>query len=326
MRAATYHRTGPAREVLAVGEVATPEPAAHDVRVRLAFSGVNPVDVKRRAGRRAMAIEVPIIPHFDGSGVIDGVGAQVDPARVGQPVWVFEAQHQRVHGTAATHVCVPSSRAVALPDGVPLACGAALGVPALTAHAAVFGDGSVRGQRILVTGGAGAVGNYAVQFARLGGAHVATTVSGDAKAELARRAGAHLVVNYRTEDVAERLAGEWGPQSVDRIVEVDFGANLGTTLQVARRGAVIAAYGSEADPTPAIPFYAMMYANLVLRLVLVLGIDEARKLEAVRDITTWLAQGALFHSLGPAFALDAIADAHEAVERGAVGKVLVRCA
>jgi len=326
MRAAWYERKGPAREVLQLGELPTPEPGPGEVRVRVHVSGVNPSDTKNRAGWQGnLAMPFPrIIPHQDGAGVIDAVGEGVAAARVGERVWVYEAQLGRPFGTAAEYVVVPSEQAVPLPPDVDLAVGACLGVPAMTAHYCVYADGPVAGQTVLVTGGAGAVGHYAVQWAKLGGAHVLATVSSDEKAAVARAAGADVVLNYRTEDVAARLHELTGGAGVDRVVEVAFGANLPVTQAVLKPNGVVAAYSSDAEPQPRLPFRAFLQKNAVLRTVLVYVMPRAAHEAAVRDITAALKAGTLRHVIGRRLPLTEIATAHEAVEQGAVvGKVLV---
>ena len=301
MRAAWYEDFGPAKDVIVTGEMGVPVPGDGEVLVKVACSGINPVDVKRRAGGRGDMTDDRVVPHFDGAGTIEGTG---------QRVWLFEAQWQNAAGTAAEYVCVPASRAVPLPDNTSFAEGAALGIPALTAHRCVFGDG-------------GAVGNYAVQFARLGGATVITTVSGDEKAQLAKTAGAHHIINYRTENVAEAIQKITGGAGVDRIVEVEFGGNLETSIAVLKVRGVIATYASDAFKEPSVPFYQLLYKNIVVRHELVFIMCEQAKQLAVSDISRWLAAGEVTHHMGPLFALDDIIQAHEAVEGGAYGKVIV---
>ena len=323
MRAAWYSRFGSAVDVLTVGEMATPEPGDGEVRVRLACSGVNPVDVKRRRGGRGDMPAPCVIPHFDGAGTIDRVGAGVSSRRVGERVWVFEGNWQRAFGTAAEFVCLPESQAVPLPDDVGFAEGSALGVPAMTAHRCVFTDGAVAGKTVMVTGGAGAVGGYAVQFAKLAGATVIATVSNDLKAEQAKAFGADHIVNYRQDDVAKRVRDVTGGVGVERIVEVEFGGNLETSLHALAPNGVIAAYASDAALEPAIPFYRMAYANVTVRPVLVFGVPDAAKADAVRDITAWLKAGRLRHCIGRHFSLGEIVAAHQAVEAGVPGKVVI---
>jgi NADPH2:quinone reductase len=323
MKAVWYEHQGPASEVLQYGDSDDPRPGTGEVLVQLATSGVNPVDVKRRLGGRGSMTAPRVIPHFDGAGVIDAVGPDVDPRRVGERVWVYRAQWQRDFGTAAELVSVPSECAVALPDSVSFAEGACLGIPAMTAYPAVFADGDVRGQTLLVTGGAGAVGRYAVQFAKLAGARVIATASSDEKAELATSAGADVVVNYRSEEVGPKVLELTGGQGVDRIVEVEFGGNLAASVEVIKTGGVIAAYASQAMSEPVIPFYALMYKSVVIRHVLTFQVPPELERQAVERISGWLDQGELTHHLGPNFSLEETIAAHEAVENGAVGKVVV---
>ena len=206
MKAARYEKTGPARDVLTLADVERPEPGPGQVRVRVHASGINPTDVKARSGAVPRPIDEFQIPHQDGAGVIDKVGAGVDPARVGQRVWLYFAAYGSRWGTAAEWTVVPEQRAVPLPRAASMELGASMGVPGLTAHRCVFADGPVTGKTVLVQGGAGAVGHYAIELAKRGGARVVTTVSGPEKAELARAAGADLVINYRDGDVTKQLA------------------------------------------------------------------------------------------------------------------------
>ncbi len=323
MRAVWYEEFGAAKDVIMTGELDTPTPAPGEVLVRIAYSGVNPVDVKRRAGGRGAGIDDKVIPHFDGGGTIEAVGNGVDTNRVGQRVWTYEAQWMRNGGTAAEYTCIPAELAVPLPDGTGFDEGACLGIPALTAHRCVFGDGSVEGQTVLVTGGAGAVGNYAIQFASLSGANVITTVSSDAKGDLAANAGADHVINYRGENVAEAVERITGGAGVDRIVEVAFGANLETSIAVLKTNGVIATYASDTVQEPQVPFYQLIYKNIVVRHELVFIMPDDAKQLAVSDISRWLGEGKLNHIIDRAFVLEDAAQAHEAVEAGPSGKILI---
>ena len=233
MKAALYDAYGPAAEVLRVEEVERPEPGPGEVRVKVEVSALNPTDYKSRSGATPRPIDGFQIPQHDGAGVIDAVGDGVDPARVGQRVWLWFAAFGRRWGTAAEWTVVPERQAVPLPDGVSMELGASLGVPAMTAHRCLFADGPVSGQSVLVAGGAGAVGHFAIQLARRAGARVITTVSGPEKAELARQAGADHVVNYRDPDAADQIRAV--TQRVDRVVELALGANLGLDLALAGR-------------------------------------------------------------------------------------------
>lgn len=323
MRAAWYTNQGPAREVLEIGEMEAPIPEPGEVRVHIHTSGVNPVDVKRRTGGRGQMEPTTVIPHFDGGGVIEKTGEGVDASRVDERVWVYEAQWNSDFGTAAEYVTVPANRAVPLPASTSFEDAACLGIPALTAHRCVYGDGPVDGKTVLVTGGGGAVGNYAVQFARLGGAHVLSTVSGDEKMALAKLAGAHEVINYREEDIAERVMAVTDGKGTDRIVEVELGGNLSDSLAILKPNGVISAYASEALPDPPIPFYSMLYKNLTLRFELVFLMPEEAKKSAVADISNWLGDSLLHHHIADVYPLQDVAAAHEAVERGSLGKVLL---
>ena len=324
MRAVWYERNGEAADVLQHGELETPTPLPREVQVRLATSGVNPIDVKRRKGARGQTIkDPPVVPGFDGAGVIEAVGEGVAGSRVGERVWVYEGQWQRPRGTAAEFVTLPAERAVALPAATSFAEGACLGIPAVTAHRAVFADGPVGGQTVLVTGGAGAVGAYAIQFAKLGGARVLTTVSSDQKAEIAADAGADYVFNYRAENVVQRIADLPGGAGVDRVVEVEFGGNLPQSLEILKPNGVIASYASDAILEPKLPFYALAYKSVTVRFVLVFMMPEAAKQQAVEDITRWLAAGELRHYLAKVLPLaDAVA-AHEAMEIGPIGNIVL---
>ena len=246
MKAAYYERLGPPDEVLQVGEIPDPRPGPGEVRVRLRWSGINPSDVKQRAGRGMAAMPFPrIVPHSDGMGVIDAVGPQVDDARVGQKVWVWNAAYGRQYGTAAQYVVLPQAQAVPLPDGVPDEVGACMGIPAQTAVHAVLTDGGVAGKRVLVAGGAGAVGYYAVQAARLLGAtDVIATVSSAEKAAIAVEAGATLCIDYRTEVVAQRVLDATKGEGVDRVIEVDVAGNSKVDLEVLKERGTWVCYGS----------------------------------------------------------------------------------
>jgi NADPH:quinone reductase len=306
VKAALYDAYGPAAEVLRVEEVERPEPGPGEVRVKVEVSALNPTDYKSRSGATPRPIDGFQIPQHDGAGVIDAVGDGVDPARVGQRVWLWFAAFGRRWGTAAEWTVVPERQAVPLPDGVSMELGASLGVPAMTAHRCLFADGPVSGQSVLVAGGAGAVGHFAIQLARRAGAQVITTVSGPEKAELARQAGADHVVNYRDPDAADQIRAV--TQRVDRVVELALGANLGLDLALA---------------DPVLPVRACMSANVLLRFILLYGVPAVALDHAVADVRAALAEGVLTELPSQRFPLSDIVAAHEAAEAGPVGKVLV---
>jgi NADPH2:quinone reductase len=319
MRAAVYDRTGKASEVLRIEEIERPEPGPGEVRVRVRVSGVNPTDFKSRGGATGRPIDGFQIPHQDGAGVVDAVGEGVDTARIGERVWIWMAATRR-WGTAAQWTVVPQEQAVAMAPYVSMDLGASLGVPAMTAHRCLYADGPVTGGSVLVAGGAGAVGHFAVELARHGGARVATTVSNKDKAALAAAAGADLVVNYHDDNAGEQLRRFASP--VDRIIEVNLGANLAVDLTLAGPATTVVTYAATADD-PALPVRACMTANVTLRFVLLYGVPRTALVRAADEITAALAAGALTELPVHRFALEDIAAAQDAVEAGAVGKVLV---
>jgi NADPH:quinone reductase len=320
MRAAVYRSTGAARDVLRVEDVPRPEPGPGEVLVRVRASGVNPTDVKARSGATARPVGEFQIPDQDGAGVIESVGAGVDPARAGERVWVWLAAFGRRWGTAAEWTVLPARQAVPLPDGASFSLGASLGVPAMTAHRCLFADGPVTGKTVLVTGGAGAVGHYAIELAKHAGARVVSTVSTPEKAELAAKAGADLVVNYRDADAAGQVRA-FAPE-VDRVVEVALGANLALDLAVSGPSTVVVSYAAD-GPDPVLPVRACMTANVMLRFVLLYGLPAEALDAAVAGVSAALAAGALTELPVRRFPLSEIAAAHEAVEDGVTGKVIV---
>lgn len=320
MRAALYRSTGPAAEVLHVEEIERPQPGPGEVLVRVRASGVNPTDYKARAGLTPRPIDGFQIPHMDGAGIIEAIGPGVDPGRVGERVWLWFASAGRRWGTAAEWTVVPERQAVPLPDGASFELGASLGVPAMTAHYCLLADGPVNGQTVLVAGGAGAVGHFAIELAKRAGARVVTTVSSAEKAALAEKAGADLVVNYRSGDAAEQIRA-FAP-AIDRVIEVALGANLELDLATSRVGTTIVTYAAEAAD-PVLPVRACMTANVILRFVLLYRVPAAAMDQAASDVTAALAAGGLTGLPVRKFPLAAIAAAQDAVEAGAVGKVIV---
>lgn len=326
MRAASYSRTGSAADVLSIIELPRPEPGPGEVRVRMAWSGVNPSDVKSRAGTRSPTLPYPrVTPHSDGAGSIDAVGDGVDAARIGERVWLWNAAWGRADGTAAEWVVLPSAQAVRLPDTVGLEVGALLGIPALTALHAVDVAGGVAGKRVLVAGGAGAVGRYAVQMARqAGAAQVIATVSSPAKAALARSAGADVAINYRQVDPADAVLAATDGRGVDRIIEVDFGSNVAQDFAILATGGEIVVYGSTA-PEIAVPFLPAIIKNVALHFFIVYNLSPADRASAIARLDALLEGGLLTHNIDARFPLDAIAAAHERVESGkAIGSVLLQ--
>jgi NADPH2:quinone reductase len=322
MRAAWYEKNGPAVEVLKLGDLPIPEPGPGEVRVRVVVSGLNPTDVKSRAGSRPMGFP-RVVPHQDGAGVVDAVGPGVPASRIRERVWLYTVQWQRPWGTAAEYTVVPAQRAITLPLNTGFAEGACLGIPAITAHRCLFADGSIEGQTVLVTGGAGAVGHYGVQLAKWAGARVISTVSSKEKAVLAMEAGADHVVNYRTGDTAAEILELTGGAGVDRVVDVDFGGNLAVTVKVVAVNGVIAAYASAGDTEPKLPYSAIMAKNVTIRPVLIYTMPERAKDEAARDVLRLVEAGRLIHNIGARFPLERVVEAHQAQESGKIAGNIV---
>ncbi|NKL55051.1 NADPH:quinone reductase [Rhizobium leguminosarum] len=312
MRAAFYERQGTAKDVLMVRELPDPEPEAGEVRVRVVASGINPSDIKTRTGFGGKAMPFPrIVPHQDGAGVIDAVGPGVLASRVGERVWIYMAQWGRAQGTAAEFVVVPSVQAVKLADNVSFEIGASLGVPAMTAHRCLFADGDLRGKRVLVQGGAGAVGNAAILLAKWAGAWVAATVSREEQAEVARAAGADFVVNRHEEDVAQTVRSATGGHGVDRIVDVDISANIDVAVACLARDGVVTAYSTETPQAMlTIPFFPALLGGFSFRFVYVYSMPQEAMRQASEEISACAASGAYAPRIAQTYALDELVEAH----------------
>ena len=322
MRAVWYDRQGSAADVLQVGELPDPVPGPGEVRVRVRLSGINPGDTKKRRGWLGSSMPYPrVVPHSDAAGVIDEVGVGVDPARVGSRVWVYGAQSYGPYGTAAEFTVVPSDLAVDLPQAVPDEVGACLGIPGITAHRAVFGDGSVVGATVLVHGVLGGVGSLAAQLARWGGAKVIGTVRRASDVEAAHGPAVTRVVALDAPQPAAAIR-EVAPDGVDRVVEVAFSDNADLDAAVSKVGTVVAAYATRHE-RPDFPFWPMLFDNVTIRL---LGSDDfpARaKGRAATDLTAAAAEGALSIAVGAPLPLECTAEAHERVDAGSRQRVLL---
>jgi NADPH:quinone reductase len=333
MRAVVYRENGPS-SVLRLVERPMPEPEPGEVRVRMHVSGVNPTDWKARAGTPLSSPEQ--VPNQDGAGVIDSVGPGVEPDRVGERVWLWEAARQRTGGTAAEYLVVPSVHAVTLPDSAPFELGASLGVPFLTAHRALtineggprqLTPGTLDGRTVLVVGGAGAVGNASIQLARWAGATVIATVSSPEKAVLATSAGAEHVINYRAQDVAAEVR-RIASGGVDTVVEVAAAANAPLDVAVLARQGAVAIYAGTPGDIVATPVRKLMTLNARWQYILVYTMTNATKADGVAAISAAVRAGAVRVGADAGlplshFPLDQTAAAHDAVEHGAVGKVLI---
>jgi NADPH:quinone reductase len=320
MEAAWYERMGPAREVLSLGRLPVPEPGHGEVLVKLLASGVNPHDTKRRSGWLGPAMYAPrVVPHSDGAGTIARVGPGVRGLSEGERVFVYRAGSARPgEGTAAQYVVVPQANAVRLSAPLSFSEGACLGVPAFTAYHATLADGPVAGQWVLVQGGAGAVGAVAVELARWGGAKVIATVSSPEKAAIARAAGADHVIDYRTEDVVARVREITGGAGVERIVEVDFGANVAVDGAVIAENGTIASYSSTRVRDPVLPYYAFGLKGVRLHFVQGMNMPRAIREAGTRTIVALAERGMLKPRIARTLPLHEIAAAHELVEQGSV--------
>ena len=327
MRAVWYDRQGPADRVIVTGDLPTPEPGTGQVRVRLEASGVNPSDTYRRRG--AVPAEYPrVIPNSDGAGVIDKAGDGVAADWVGKRVWLYNGQRNgRWMGTAAEYIALDVDLVTELPNHVSFAQGATLGIPCMTAHGCVFAAGSVQGKTLLITGGAGAVGHYAVQLAAWAGAEVIATVSSAGKAERARAGGAAHVLNYRTEDVAARVADITGGRGVDHVVDVDLGGNLAATLASVRENGSIAYYATAGLRKPEIDLRALMARNIAIRGFVLPTSPHAARKRAQQDIAAFVRTPGRVLPVAGTFPLYETAAAHLTVEAGGkAGTVVVACA
>lgn len=320
MRAATYSKTGSANEVLSVKDLPLPKPGPHQVRVKLAFSGLNPTDVKSRAGLTPRDIGKFQIPHHDGAGVIDVVGASVDPSRIGERVWVMLAADNNPYGTAAEYCIVDVKHVSALPAEVPFELGATLGVPAVTAAYCLFADGPIDGQQVLIHGGAGGVGRAAIQLAKWAGATVIATASTPEKQDVAKEAGADHVFDYRDPDVAQAIRAV--APKISRIIEVNLAANLDLDLTVSNPGTVIVVYAADGED-PVLPRRRLMSACVTLQFMLLYNTEPQKFSQALAATQEALAAGALTMPPVRYFGLAEIAGAHIAQEGGPDTRILI---
>jgi len=325
MRAAWYEKQGAARDVLVLGDMDDPQPRAGEVRIRVAFSGVNPGDVKKREDAFGVGMPYPrVIPHSDGSGTVDAVGEGVSREWVGQRVWCYGAQSYRPFGTSAEYTVVPLKQVAPLPAGVCLEQGACLGIPGITAHRAVHVAGSVEGRTVLVQGGAGAVGACVVQLAHRAGARVIATCRAETDKEIASRAGADEVL-LTGENLVERIRA-LAPDGVHHVVEVAFGANIKTDTEVLAQGGSLATYATNA-PTPEIPVWQLVFVNARLFFVGSDDLPPEAKIEAARALSQALEEGWQGLDIAEIVPLDQIARAHELVEHPSKpGRVIITVA
>ncbi|HEY2134880.1 MAG TPA: NADPH:quinone reductase [Xanthobacteraceae bacterium] len=323
MRAGFYEANGTAANVLHLGDVASPEPGPGEVRVRLAASGVNPSDVKSREGRTRKIAFARVIPHSDGAGVIEQVGSGVPASRIGERVWVWNGQWKRAFGTAAEHIVLPAELAVRLPAHIGFAEGASLGIPAMTAAHAVATAGIDSASTVLIAGGAGGVGHYAIQFAKARGAVVITTVSSDEKAKLARQAGADHVIDYKRENVAEAVMDLTDKAGVDDVIEMDLAANARLYPGILHPRSQVVVYGTGAAESQ-IPSQFLLVNAITMKWIFVYELTAQERAAAIGTITRMLEEKRLIHNVALTLPLSQIVQAHETVERGkAAGNVVL---
>lgn len=322
MKAAWYERNGAARDVLVVGEMSKPIPGPGEVLVKVHASGVNPSDVKSRRGRPLAGPR--IVPHSDGAGIIEEVGAGVRQDRIGERVWLWNGQWKRTFGTAAEYIALPAQQAVRLPDGIDFGTGACFGIPAITATHAINLLGEARGKTVLVIGAASAVGHYAAQIAAMRGARVIGTASAE-RADRAHAAGAAEVIDYRNEEVAARVLDLTDGRGADAVIDMDFSttAALLSNGILAPKGKLIC-YGSNVPGATPVPFGDLLFKSLTLQFFLVYELSGDERVAAIEDIGSMLGSGTLAHTIGARFSLDDIASAHETVEAGRIlGNVVI---
>lgn len=319
MRAAIYHRAGPAADVLTLETRDVPAPGANEVTVRLHASSVNIADTLKRQGKAGHPMEgSPICPNSDGAGIVVAVGSDALAPMRQKRVWLYNGQRGgRLSGTAAEYIALDADLVSVLPDRCSFEEGACLGIPCMTAYISLFRSGSAAGRNVLVTGGAGAVGHYAVQLAKWSGAKtVIATVRGAEKAELAKHAGADIVIDTATGDLAELFSAALGSEVIDRVVDVDFASHISVLPPFLAQGAVVSSYASASQPVPAIPFYALMRKNVRIETTALHSAPIELRHEAQREITRWVGETGGIHRISNRFALSDIVAAHECVEAG----------
>lgn len=324
MKAAWFESFGAPADTIVIGDIEAPTPGPGEVLVKMHTTGVNPSDTKKRAGAFPNLLDDGlVIPHSDGAGVIEAVGKGVDFSRIGERVWIYQAQYGRRFGSAAEYVAIDSALAPSLPQPASFAVGAVLGIPVMTAHRCVYADGAVLGQTILVTGGAGRVGYYAIQWAKRGGAKVIATASNEQDKKLCLSLGADAVVNHRAESWAQDVLSVNHGNKVDRVIDVEFGQNLPQVLECIRIGGVIATYSSMVVPEPKLPFKQMMFMDLTIRMVIVYAMPDDAKRQAIEDIAEVLETDAFSHRIAHELPFSEMAKSHELIEQGGFGGCVV---
>jgi len=324
MKAAWYEKTGDAANVLKVGELPDSSPGSNEVLISVKTSGINPSDVKTRAGARGDIQFSRIVPHSDGAGIIVDVGKNVNSNRIGERVWIWNAAYGRPNGTCAELIALPENQAVAMSDHVSFEAAACLGIPASTAYYGIFAEGSVQNKTLMITGGAGAVGFYGIQLAKWAGAKVISTVSSKEKSKIAEDAGADLVLNYKKDNVVDSVLEYTKGAGVDRVLEVEFGGNVKINQKIVNTNGTIAAYASMGNIEPSLPFYDFMFKGIKINTFLIYSICKKDRKMLIEGMTKALNENALEHLIASSFALNDVVDAHKEVESNKnVGNVII---
>ena len=324
MKAVWYEKVGDAKDVLQIGQIDDPSPGSNEVLISVKTSGVNPSDVKTRAGARGELQFSRVIPHSDGAGIIIDVGKNVNPNRVGEKVWIWNAAFGRPNGTCAELIALPEDQAVAMNDNVSFEAGACLGIPASTAYYGIFANGSIENKTLMVTGGAGAVGFYGIQLAKWAGANVISTVSSEKKAKIAKDAGADLILNYKEDDIVNSVLDYTKGDGVDRVLEVEFGGNILINQNIVKPNGTIAAYASATVMEPTLPFYNLMFKGIKINTFLIYSISKEERKTVTGGISKALNENAIKHITASTHSIDSVVDAHYAVESNKnIGNVII---
>jgi len=327
MRAGWYEKTGPAFDVISVGEIETPTPGYGEVLVRVHASGINPSDYKRRANLKVPAEFPRVVPHSDGAGIVAGLGAGVAGLREGDRVWVYNAQWRRPLGTAAEYVCLPASLVQPLPQGTSFAEGACFGIPAMTGYHAVHVGGPVKGKTVYVPGATGRVGAYAVQFAKWRGARViASTGGGDRQRAEIHSLGADLVLDRKASNIADEIMKDTGGRGVDLVVEVDLPGNIAFDESIlAERGSIVS-FGAASTPSVPVTQTGRRARNMGLHFIFVYLLDEPTFAATCAGINEVASAGLLKHRIGGIYPLAELAKAHHDAEHATgTGHIVVEC-
>lgn len=311
MKAAWYTKQGKAEEVLSIGDVNEILPEEGEVQIKIQYSGINPGEISKRIARFGGSMPYPkVIPHSDGSGIITKIGKGVSTYWLGKKVMCFGAQSYRPFGTAAEYTCVPDANIVELSENTDMQQAAQMGIPAITAHYSIYKAGNPYGKTILISGGAGAVGQCAIHFAKKGGAKVIATVRNQNDKKIALYAGADEVLLL---DDGNRDRLNFYERTVDHIIEVAFNSNLERNIKLLKVGGSIATFATD-DPSATIPFWQLVFDNITVHFM---GSDDfpiSAKQKAMKDAADSLEHGWKGLPIYKVYPLEEITEAHNDVE------------